>query len=186
MISATEFRRGTKFLLRDEPHMVLDFQHNKMGRGGALVRAKIKNLITGSTFEETFRSEQKFDEAGLERKSMQYLYADGSLYNFMDQDSYDQVSLNKDVLEDVIGYLKEQEVYDMLYFQDRPIGVTAPLFMNLKVMETPPGVRGDTAQGGATKPATLETGKVIQVPLFVNEGDMIKVDTRDNSYIERI
>ncbi len=186
MISATDFRKGTKFLLRDEPHLVLDFQHNKMGRGGALVRAKIKNLMSGSTFEETFRSDQKFDEAGLERKSMQYLYADGDLYNFMDQDSYDQISLNKDVLEDVIGYLKEQEVYDMLFFKDRPIGVTAPLFMNLKVMETPPGVRGDTAQGGATKPATLETGVTIQVPLFVNEGDVIRVDTRDGSYIERV
>ncbi len=186
MISATDFRKGTKFLLRDEPHLVLDFQHNKMGRGGALVRAKIKNLITGSTFEETFRSEQKFDEAGLERKSMQYLYEDGGLYNFMDQDSYDQVSLNKEALEDVIGYLKEQEVYDMLYFKDNPIGVTAPLFMNLKVKETPPGVRGDTAQGGATKPAVLETGVTILVPLFVNEDDVIRVDTRDGSYIERV
>lgn len=186
MISATDFRKGTRFLLREEPHLVLDFQHNKMGRGGALVRAKIKNLISGSTFEETFRSDQKFGDAQLERKSMQYLYVDGQLYNFMDQDTYDQVSLNKENLEDVIGYLKEQEVYDMLFFQDRPIGVTAPLFMNLKVTETPPGVRGDTAQGGATKPATLETGVTILVPLFVNEGDVIRVDTRDGSYIERV
>lgn len=186
MISATDFRKGTRFLLREEPHIVLDFQHNKMGRGGALVRAKIKNLISGSTFEETFRSDQKFDDAQLERKSMQYLYADGQLYNFMDQDSYDQISLNKENLEDVIGYLKEQEVYDMLFFKEKPIGVTAPLFMNLKVMDTPPGVRGDTAQGGATKPAKLETGITILVPLFVNEGDVIRVDTRDNSYIERV
>lgn len=186
MISATDFRKGTRFLLREEPHLVLDFQHNKMGRGGALVRAKIKNLISGSTFEETFRSDQKFDDAQLERKSMQYLYADGQLYNFMDQDSYDQISLNKENLEDVIGYLKEQEVYDMLFFKEKPIGVTAPLFMNLKVIDTPPGVRGDTAQGGATKPAKLETGITILVPLFVNEGDVIRVDTRDNGYIERV
>ncbi len=186
MISATDFRKGTRFLLREEPHLVLDFQHNKMGRGGALVRAKIKNLISGSTFEETFRSDQKFDDAQLERKSMQYLYADGQLYNFMDQDSYDQISLNKENLEDVIGYLKEQEVYDMLFFKEKPIGVTAPLFMNLKVIDTPPGVRGDTAQGGATKPAKLETGITILVPLFVNEGDIIRVDTRDNGYIERV
>ncbi len=186
MISATDFRKGTRFLLREEPHLVLDFQHNKMGRGGALVRAKIKNLISGSTFEETFRSDQKFDDAQLERKSMQYLYADGQLYNFMDQDSYDQISLNKENLEDVIGYLKEQEVYDMLFFKEKPIGVTAPLFMNLKVVDTPPGVRGDTAQGGATKPAKLETGITILVPLFVNEGDIIRVDTRDNGYIERV
>lgn len=186
MISATDFRKGTKILLRDEPHIVLDFQHNKMGRGGALVRAKLKNLITGSSFEENFRSEQKFDNPELERRSMQYLYSDGDLYNFMDQESYDQVALNKDVLEDVLGYLKEQEVYEMLYFRERPIGVTAPLFMILEVKETPPGVRGDTAQGGATKPATLETGVTIQVPLFVNEGEKVKVDTRDNSYIERV
>ncbi len=186
MISATDFRKGTRFLLREEPHLVLDFQHNKMGRGGALVRAKIKNLISGSTFEETFRSDQKFDDAQLERKSMQYLYADGQLYNFMDQDSYDQISLNKENLEDVIGYLKEQEVYDMLFFKEKPIGVTAPLFMYLKVIDTPPGVRGDTAQGGATKPAKLETGITILVPLFVNEGDIIRVDTRDNGYIERV
>ncbi len=186
MISATDFRKGTKILLRDEPHVVLDFQHNKMGRGGALVRAKLKNLITGSSFEENFRSEQKFENPQLERRSMQYLYSDGDLYNFMDQESYDQVALNKDVLEDVLGYLKEQEAYEMLYFRERPIGVTPPLFMILQVTETPPGVRGDTAQGGATKPAKLETGVTIQVPLFVNEGEKIKVDTRDNSYIERV
>lgn len=186
MISATDFRKGTKILLRDEPYVVMDFQHNKMGRGGALVRAKLKNLITGSTFEENFRSEQKFENPQLERRSMQYLYCDGDLYNFMDQESYDQVALNKENLEDVIGYLKEQETYEMLYFRDRPIGVTPPLFMILEVKETPPGVRGDTAQGGATKPATLETGVTVQVPLFVNEGEKIKVDTRDNTYIERV
>ena len=186
MISATEFRKGTKFLLRDEPHMVLDFQHNKMGRGGALVRAKLKNLISGSTFEENFRSEQKFDDPQLERKDMQYLYSDGDLYNFMDQDSYEQISVSKDLLEDVIGYLKEQESYDMLYFKDRIIGVTPPISMVFEVKDTPPGVRGDTAQGGATKPATLETGIVVQVPLFVNEGDKIKVDTRTGVYVERV
>ncbi len=186
MISATDFRKGSKFLLRDEPHLVLDFQHNKMGRGGALVRAKIKNLITGSTFEETFRSDQKFDDPQLERKSMQFLYEDGGLYNFMDQDSYDQVSVSKDILEDVLGYLKEQEAYDTLYFKDRLIGITPPISMIFTVKETPPGVRGDTAQGGSTKPAVLETGITIQVPLFVNEGDKIKVDTRTGVYTERV
>lgn len=186
MISATELRKGTKILVRDEPHIVLDFQHNKMGRGGALVRAKLKNLITGASFEENFRSGEKFANPQLERRDMQYLYEQDGLYQFMDQQSYDQVALNKDTLEDVLGYLKEQEIYQMLYFKERPIGVTAPLFMNLKVQETPPGVKGDTAQGGGNKPATLETGLVVQVPLFINEGDIIKVDTRDASYIERI
>lgn len=186
MISATDLRKGTKILLRDEPHMVLDFQHNKMGRGGALVRAKLKNLISGSSFEETFRSGEKFDNPQLERKDMQYLYEQEGLYNFMDQESYDQIALNKDALEDVLGYLKEQEIYQMLFFKEKPIGVTPPLFMNLQVTDTPPGVKGDTAQGGGNKPATLETGLVVQVPLFVNEGDVIKVDSRDGSYIERV
>lgn len=186
MIAASDFRKGTKILLRGEPHVVLDFQHNKMGRGGALVRAKLKNLVTGSSFEENFRSGEKFDDPQLERKEMQYLYVDDSLYNFMDQESFEQVALNKDVLEDVVGYLKEQEIYQMLYFSGRPIGVTPPLFVVLTVTSTPPGVKGDTAQGGGNKAATLETGLIVQVPLFVNEGDSIKVDTRDGSYIERV
>ena len=187
MISATDLRKGTKILLRGEPHMVLDFNHNKMGRGGAMVRAKLKNLITGSSFEENFRSGEKFDDPQLERRDMQYLYEDDGLYNFMDQESFEQVALNKENIEDVVGFLKEQEVYQMLYFNDRPIGVTPPLFINLEVKDTPPGVKGDTAQGGGNKPATLETGLVVQVPLFVNEGDVLKIDTRDGgSYIERV
>ena len=115
-----------------------------------------------------------------------FLYADGDLYNFMDQESFEQVSLDKGNLEDVIDYLKEQEIYSILYFKERPIGVTAPLFMILTITETTPGVRGDTAQGGATKLATVETGLKLQVPLFVNEGDKIRVDTRTGTYIERI
>ena len=186
MIAATDFRKGTKILLRGEPHVVLDFQHNKMGRGGALVRAKLKNLVTGSSFEENFRSGEKFDDPQLERKEMQYLYVDDELYNFMDQESFEQVALNKDVLEGVVGYLKEQEMYQMLYFNEKPIGITPPLFVQLKVTSPPPGVKGDTAQGGGNKPATLETGLVVQVPLFVDEGDVLKIDTRDGSYIERV
>ncbi len=166
--------------------MVIEFNHNKTGRGGALVRAKLKNLLTGSSFEENFRSGEKFENPQLEYRQMQYLYEQDGLYNFMDQDSFDQVALNKDSLEEVDGYLKEQTVYDMLYYRERPIGVTAPLHMELAVVDTPPGVRGDTAQGGATKPAKLETGITIQVPLFVNEGDIIKVDTRTDCYIERM
>src|SRR3989338_4955436 len=175
MISASDLRKGTKILHRDEPHIVLDFHHNKMGRGGAIIRAKLKNLITGSSFEETFRSDHKFDNPQLERRSMQYLYSDGELYNFMDQDSFDQVSLDKGNLEDVAGYLKEEEIYEMLYFSGRPIGVTPPTFLVLTVAETQPGVRGDTAKGGATKPAVMESGVTVQVPLFINEGDKIKV-----------
>ncbi|MCL5875187.1 MAG: elongation factor P [Candidatus Dependentiae bacterium] len=186
MISTTEFRKGAKLLFRGEPYMVLDYQHVKPGKGGAFLRTKMKNMITGLVHEELFRSGEKFEIPDLAYKDMQYLYKDADDYNFMDQDSFEQVVLTKDQIGDTIDYLKEQEVYTVLYFNERPIGITPPLFLNLKVTETPPGVKGDTAQGGATKPATLESGLKIQVPLFVNEDDIIKVDTRDGKYVERI
>lgn len=186
MVSASEFKRGTKILYKDEPYSVLEYVHVKPGKGGAFMRTKMKNLITGLVHEETFRSEEKFPSPDLERHAMIYLYDEDGLYQFMDQESYEQVAFSKDQLQDVLDYLKEQVVYDVLYFVDKPIAVTAPIHMELKVKDTPPGVRGDTAQGGGTKPATLETGLVLQVPLFVNENDIIKVDTRDNRYIERV
>ena len=166
--------------------MVVDFQWVKPGKGGAFIRTKMRNMMTGLVHEETFRSGEKLAEPDLEYRNMQYLYQEGDLYHFLDQESYEQVSFNGEQLTDVENFLKEQEVYNVLYFADKPIAVTPPLFMELKVVETTPGVRGDTAQGGATKPATLETGLVLQIPLFVNEGDSIKVDTRDASYIERV
>lgn len=186
MILASEFKRGSKILFKNEPYLVLEYQHVKPGKGGAFMRTKMKNLITGLTHEETFRSEEKFSVPDLAYKDMLYLYKEDNLYQFMDQESYEQIALNADQLEEVKDYLKEQTIYTALYFGNRPIGVTAPLFMELKVIETMPGVRGDTAQGGATKPATLETGLVLQVPLFVNENDILKVDTRDARYVERI
>jgi elongation factor P len=186
VIATSDFRKGCKILFRNEPFMVLDYQHVKPGKGGAFVRTKMKNMITGLMHEETFRSGEKFPTPDLEYRQMQYLYEDNGLYNFMDQDSYEQVELNKNQIEEVLDYLKEQEIYTILNFNDKPIGTTPPLFMELEITETPPGVRGDTAQGGATKPATLETGLVLQVPLFVNEGETIKVDTRDAKYIERV
>ena len=186
MIATSDFKKGCKILFKNEPFMVLDYQHVKPGKGGAFVRTKMKNMITGLMHEETFRSGEKFSSPDLEYKQMQYLYEDGGLYNFMDQESFEQVELNKEQLEEVLNYLKEQEIYTMLYFNEKPIGVTPPLFMELEVKETPPGVRGDTAQGGATKPATLETGLVLQVPLFVDEGEVVKIDTRDAKYIERV
>lgn len=166
--------------------MVIEFVHVKPGKGGAFVRTKMKNMITGLLHEETFRSGEKFEDPGLEYKDMQYLYLQDGLYNFMDQESYEQISFNKEQVEEALDFLKEQEIYTILYFQDRPIAVNPPMFMNLKVVNTPPGVRGNTAQGGATKTATLETGLNIHVPLFVNEGDTIKVDTRTVEYIERV
>jgi len=185
MISTSDFKRAsTKILWRDEPWMVVEFHHVKPGKGGAFVRTKMKNLITGRILEETFRSGEKFAEPDLEQKQMQYLYAD-DLYHFMDQETYEQVDFDADHVETVKTYLKESEMYQVLFFQGKPIAVEPPMFMILEVTSTIPGVKGDTAQGGS-KPATLETGVVVSVPLFVNEGDKIKVDTRQDKYIERV
>lgn len=186
MISTTEFRKGAKILFREQPYVILEYHHVKPGKGGAFLRTKMKNMITGLVHEELFRSGEKFPTPDLEYKDMQFLYKDGEQYNFMDQESFEQLFFTKDQISEVIDYLKEQEVYTVLYFEGSPIGVTPPLFLELEVKETPPGIRGDTAQGGATKPATLDTGLVLQVPLFVNEGYIIKVDTRDGKYVERI
>ncbi len=186
MIAASDFRKGSKILYKGEPYSVTDFQHVKPGKGGAFIRTKMKNLITGLVHEDTFRAEEKLPSPDLEYHTMRYLYEEGGLFNFMDEDSYEQVALNKDQVSDVAKLLKEQAVYTVLFFNGRPIAVTPSLFMELTVTETVPGVRGDTAQGAATKPATLETGLVIQIPLFVNEGDVIKLDTRDERYIERV
>lgn len=166
--------------------MVLEYHHVKPGKGGAFVRTKMKNMLTGLIHEDLFRSGEKFPPPDLQYRTMQYLYTDGSLYNFLDQDTYDEISLSESQIEDVKDYLKEQIVYTVLYFEGNPIAVTPPLHMECQVSDTPPGVKGDTAQGGGTKPATLETGLVLQVPLFVDSGDIIKVDTRDGKYIERI
>ena len=186
MIATTNFRKGIKILYNNEPYIVLDYHHVKPGKGGAFVRTKMKNMITGFLREETFRSGQKFPEPDLQYHKMQYLYVDGGLYYFMDQKNFDQVAFNQDQISDVLDYLKEQEVYTILYFDKKPISVTPPMFIELMIAKTPPGVKGDTAQGAGTKPATLETGLVVQVPLFVNEGDYIKIDTREGTYIERV
>jgi elongation factor P len=186
VIATTDFKRGSKILFNNEPYMVIDWVHVKPGKGGAFLRTKMKNMITGLIHEELFRSGEKFSNPELEYREMQYLYNDGTLYQFMDQESYEQVGLSKVQLEDVLDYLKEQIVYTLLYFQEKPIAVNAPMFMELEVKETVPGSRGDTAQGACTKPATLETGMVVQVPLFVQEGEVLKIDTRDGKYIERV
>jgi elongation factor P len=166
--------------------MILEYQLVKPGKGGTYLKTKMKNMLTGLVHEETFRSTEKFPEPDLEYKEVAYLYSDGDLYNFLDQENYEEISLHKDHLDEVLPYLKEQSVYTVLYFNSKPISVTPPMFMELKVMETTPGVKGDTAQGAGSKPATLETGLVLQVPLFVQEGELVKVDTRDSKYIERI
>jgi elongation factor P len=186
VIATSDFKKGVKILVDGEPYMVLEYLHVKPGKGGAFLKTKMKNMITGLIHEQTFRSGEKFPQPDLQYHDMQYLYAEDDIYHFMDQDTYDQVTLNSAQLSEVKNLLKESTVYTILYFEGNPIAVNPPMFMNLAVKETPPGVRGDTAQGGGNKPATLETGLVLQVPLFVNEGDIIKVDTRDNKYIERV
>ena len=166
--------------------MVISFQHVKPGKGGAFVRTKMRNMLTGYTQEDTFRVDQKFEQPDLQYRQMQYLYVDDSGLCFMDQESFDQVFMDKKSVGFAINYLKEQEIYSVMYFDEKPVEINPPMFMELEVKETTPGVRGDTAQGGATKPATLETGYTLQIPLFVNEGDLVKIDTRDGVYVERV
>ncbi len=185
MITAGDLRKGSKILYKGEPYLVIDFQWTKPGKGGAYIRTKMKNMITGLTIEDTFRSGEKLPVPDLQYRDMQYLYVENGLYHFLDQESFEQVSLSENQIQEVKKYLKEEIVYTILYFSEKAISVNPPLFVQLAVTETQPGVRGDTAKGGATKPATLETGLVVQVPLFVNEGDSVKIDTRDGSYIER-
>lgn len=162
----------------------MDYQSVKPGKGGTYLRTKMKNLLTGRVLEETFRSAEKFPEPDLEYKQMQFLYAD-DLFHFMDQESYEQTDFNEDQIETVKQYLKDGAIYNIIFFQGKPISVEPPTFMVLQVKETVPGVKGDTAQGGS-KPATLETGVVVQVPLFINEGHKVKIDTREDKYIEKV
>ena len=185
MITTADFRRGAKIVYKGEPCEVVEFMHSKMGRGGALVKTKMKNLITGAVLEDTFRSGEKFDSPQLEEKRMQYLYEQDNMYYFMDTESYEQMPLNEEQLGASKKLLKENTEATMLIYNGKPIAVDLPIFVDLEVAETDPGFKGDTASGGS-KPATLETGAVIKVPFHVNIGDVIKVDTRTLEYIERV
>lgn len=186
MISTADFRKGLKVEFKGEPCEIIDFQHVKMGRGGAIVRTKMRNIKTGAVLEETFRSGEKLETPGLEEKNMQYLYAQDELHYFMDSENYEQVPFTQNQLGDTKKFLKENMVVKVLYHKDVPISVEIPTFVELKVVKTDPaGFKGDTASGGG-KPATLETGAVVKVPFHINEGDIIKVDTRTSEYIERI
>ncbi len=185
MISTSDFRKGLKVGFKDEPYEIVDFQHVKMGRGGAIVRTKMKNLKTGNVLEETFRSGEKLETPHLEEKAMQYLYAEDDLHYFMDTETYEQVPLTTKQLSDAKKFLKENMVVKILYYREEPLTVELPTFVELIVAKTEPGFKGDTASGGS-KPATLETGAVVRVPFHINEGDVIKVDTRTSEYIERV
>ena len=184
MISAGEFRKGVTFEMNGEPHVVVDFQHVKPGKGAAFVRTKYKNILTGATREEAFNPNDKFLKAHIETKQMQYLYNDGELYYFMDQETYDQIPLTYDLVEDAIKYIRENDTATVKFYKDNAFTVEAPNFVDLEVTETEPGVKGDTATN-VTKAATVETGAVIQVPIFINEGEKIQIDTRTGDYLGR-
>jgi len=186
MISTSDFKKGKKILYENVPYSVIDFVSVKPGKGGAFIRTKMKNLLTGMVHEETFRSGEKFESPDIEQKEMQYLYDQNDLYMFMDIESYEQYSFNKEQIESAQNFLKEQEVYHIMFFKGSPISVNPPMFMNLLVTEAPPGIKGNTAQGGGSKPVTLETGLVLQAPLFIESGDILKIDTRTTEYIERV
>ncbi|GMT48368.1 MAG: elongation factor P [bacterium] len=185
MISTSDFKRGTKIEFRGEPYEILDFQHVKMGRGSAFVRTKMKGLRTGKIIEETFSSGDKVPKPELEEKEMQYLYKQDNLCYFMDTGTYEQVPVTEEQLGDSKKYLKESMNVYILYYKGEPIAVELPIFVELKVARTEPGFKGDTASGGS-KPAILETGASVKVPFHINEGDIIKVDTRTGEYIERV
>ena len=185
MYSTADFRKGLKLELEGKPFIIVDFLHVKPGKGGAFVRTRLKNMETGQVLEKTFRSGEKVGRPDLLEREMQYLYQDAEGYCFMDNNNYEQIFIDEDHLGDTKNFLKENIDVKMLFFNNNPIGIELPIFVSLEITQTDPGVRGDTATG-ATKPATVETGVVIQVPLFINEGDMVKVDTRTGAYVERV
>ena len=184
MLNAGELRKGVTIELDDKLYQVIDYQHIKMKRT-ALARVKLRDIVDGHTFEQTFQNTEKFVRARLDYRDMQYLYNDGDLYYFMDEENFEQISLDKNQLGDAVSYLKDGMSLQLSSYKDRLVGVEIPITVELKVTETGPSFKGDTATAG-TKPATLETGITIQVPMFINEGDTVKVDTRTGSYLERV
>jgi|SRR5699024_4622928 len=185
MISAGEFRRGITFEKDGDVYQILEFQHVKTGRGGAFVRTKIKSVLTGIIKDETFNSTEKFKRAHIETREMQYLYADDSLYYFMDPDTYEQLPIDNKIAHDAIQYLEEGDNATVRFYEGRIFEVESPNFVELEITSTEPGIKGDTTSG-ATKPATVSTGLTLNVPLFVDNGDIIKIDTRTGEYMSRI
>ncbi|MCI8294840.1 MAG: elongation factor P [Lachnospiraceae bacterium] len=184
MISAGEFRNGVTLEIDGQVVQILEFQHVKPGKGAAFVRTKLKNVINGGVVERTFRPTEKFPPARIDRVDMQYLYADGDLYNFMNTETYDQIALNSDLVGDALKFVKENEMVKVCSYNGNVFSIEPPLFVELEITETEPGFKGDTATG-ASKPATVETGAQINVPLFVNIGDRVKIDTRTSEYLGR-
>ena len=184
MIFTTDFRSGLRIQVEGDPYEIIEFQHVKPGKGGAFVRTKLRNLKTGNVNEKTFRAGERFEEPPIEDREMQFLYAQGRDCYFMDTSSYEQVSVTDEQLGGAKDFIKENMVVKIMFYQGKPLGVQLPIFVELKIVETAPGVRGDTATGG-NKPATLETGAVIKVPFHIGQGDIVKIDTRTRAYVER-
>ena len=185
MVSAGDFKNGITLEIDGTVYQILEFQHVKPGKGAAFVRTKLKNIVNGGVVEKTFRPTEKFPQARIDRVDMSYLYNDGDLYNFMNVETYDQVALTKDQVGDSLKFVKENEVVKICSWNGNVYAIEPPLFVELEVIETEPGFAGNTAQG-ATKPATVETGAQVMVPLFVNEGDTLKIDTRTGEYSSRV
>ena len=185
MITAGEFRKGITVEIDGQVWSISDFLHVKPGKGAAVVRTKLKNVMTGAVLERTFNPTEKYPRAHIETKEMQYLYTDGEIYTFMDNETYEQLELNQDQVEDAINFIIEEMSVTVRFYKGKPFSVEAPNFVELTVAHTEPGVKGDTATGG-TKPAELETGYKINVPLFINEGEKIRVDTRTGEYMSRV
>lgn len=185
MISAGDFRNGVTLEIDGNVVQIIEFQHVKPGKGAAFVRTKLRNVINGGVVEKTFRPTEKFPQARIDRVDMQYLYSDGDLFHFMNVETYDQIALDENTIGDALKFVKENEMVKVCSYNGNVFAVEAPLFVELEIAETEPGVKGDTATG-ATKPATVETGAIVYVPLFVNQGDKIKIDTRTGEYLSRV
>lgn len=185
MINTGELRKGLAISIDDQLYYVEDYQHVKMGRGSAFVRLKLRNIRQGHITEKTFQSGERFQRAVLDRSDVQYLYREGDLFHFMNTTTYEQIPVDAEVLGNAVNFLKDGATAELLAYQDKPIGIELPTSVDLRVEQTDPGFKGDTATGG-TKPAVVETGLTVRVPLFVTTGDVIKVDTRTGNYIERV
>jgi len=185
MATTADFRNGMAIEVENEPYNIVEFLHVKPGKGQAFVRTKLKNIKTGAVLNKTFKAGEKVNEIKLERIPAEYLYNESDVYYFMNKSSYEHIPLNKSSIEDAVPFLKENLVVNILSADDSPVGIDLPTFVNLKVIETEPGVKGDTVTA-ATKPAKLETGTTIKVPLFISVGDVVKIDTRTKNYIERV
>ena len=185
MISAGDFRNGITIEFEGNVYQIIEFQHVKPGKGAAFVRTKLKNIINGGVVEKTFRPTEKCPQARIDRKDMQYLYSDGDLFNFMDTETYDQIALNADAVGDALKFVKENEMVKICSYNGNVFAIEPPLFVELQITDTEPGFKGDTATG-ATKPAIVETGAKVNVPLFVEQGEVIKIDTRTGEYLSRV